>query len=136
MSTRAVYVFQNQGENEAHVIYKHHDGYPSGAIEFLAAARKNAWPLPRFEADEFGASFIAANKTSPGGVRLVGKGSWQEIAPVDIKYVYLIRDTSNAPTVTAFEVTCDFGRRRDWDVTELFTHPLADIENTPLGDNP
>jgi hypothetical protein len=40
MSTRAVYTFvkkDNYGLKDVHV-YKHHDGYPQGAIEFIANA--------------------------------------------------------------------------------------------------
>lgn len=69
MSTRAIYTFRD-ADTEVHV-YKHHDGYPEGAISWIANARTLAWPLPRFEADEFAAAFVAANKTEPGGVRLV-----------------------------------------------------------------
>jgi len=68
MSTRAVYTFIDK-ENTFHV-YKHCDGYPSGAIYSIQNALKLAWELPRFEADEFAASFIAANKTRSGNVYL------------------------------------------------------------------
>jgi hypothetical protein len=60
MSTRACYTFIDETE-EVHV-YKHSDGYPTGAAEFIIAALEFAWPLPRFEADEFAAAFVAANK--------------------------------------------------------------------------
>lgn len=73
MSTRALYHFKD--ENETFTVYKHHDGYPSGAYEFIKKALPFAWALPRFEADEFGCSFIAANKEKNGGsIRLVPHG--------------------------------------------------------------
>ena len=43
-------------------VYKHSDNYPTGAAGHIAAALAHAWPLPRYEADEFAAAFIAANK--------------------------------------------------------------------------
>jgi len=68
MSTRAVYTFKD--ESEEHHVYKHHDGYPSGGIKFILKALDKSWQLPRFEADEFAASFIAANKENAGDLRL------------------------------------------------------------------
>lgn len=128
MSTRACYVFRDT--NSTHVVYKHHDGYPSGAVQWIAAARANAWPFPRFEADEFAASFVAANKAGPGGVRLVGNGDWRKIAPADIEYVYDV----HWGMVEAFAVSCDWGASEDWRITRLFSHPLQDIENAPISE--
>lgn len=73
MSTRAIYHFTDKSWN-IYDVYKHHDNYPSGAYEAIKAALKKAWALPRFEADEFAAGFIAANKDYAGGVRLVPHG--------------------------------------------------------------
>jgi len=70
MGTRAIYIFEDEHE-EVHV-YKHYDNYPEGAVDFIEEAKEFAWELPRFEADEFAASFVAANKDRRGGgVRLV-----------------------------------------------------------------
>tara|TARA_R100001443_G_scaffold108189_1_gene118446 strand:+ start:4718 stop:5140 length:423 start_codon:yes stop_codon:yes gene_type:complete len=70
MGTRAIYIFEDEHE-EVHV-YKHYDNYPQGAVHFIEDAKAYAWPLPRFEADEFAAAFVAANKNRKGGeVRLV-----------------------------------------------------------------
>jgi hypothetical protein len=68
MSTRAVYTFRDQ--DSQHAVYKHYDGYPTEALGFIENALARAWPLPRFEADEFAAAFVAANKTSSGNVYL------------------------------------------------------------------
>ena len=70
MGTRAIYIFEDEHE-EVHV-YKHYDNYPQGAVDFIENAKEFAWDLPRFEADEFAASFVAANKDRKGGgIRLV-----------------------------------------------------------------
>lgn len=70
MGTRAVYTFKNKAGSESHSVYSHWDNYPAGAAEKIAKAFGNAWNLPRFEADEFGAAFIAANKVKSGDYRL------------------------------------------------------------------
>lgn len=69
MGTRAVYSFKSHGES-FHV-YKHWDNSPEWAYNNLDAALGYAWSLPRFEADEFAAAFIAANKNNEGDVRLI-----------------------------------------------------------------
>jgi hypothetical protein len=46
---------------EVVTVYKHSDGYPDGAVCWITKALEHAWPLPRFEADEFAAAFVAAN---------------------------------------------------------------------------
>lgn len=69
MGTRAVYTFKSHGESFA--VYKHWDNTPENAAAFIAAATESAWELPRFEADEFAAAFIAANKDKGGDVRLI-----------------------------------------------------------------
>ena len=85
MSTRACYVFKDA--DDSYTVFKHHDGYPSGAAQFIEYAKSVAWPLPRFEPDEFAAAFVAANKTEPGGVRL----SCGIENHGDIEYVYEIQ---------------------------------------------
>ena len=69
-----------------YTIYKHWDGYPSGVQSMIEDALKIAWPLPRFEADEFAASFVAANKTGSGDVRLVNPDD-----KIWFDFVYVIR---------------------------------------------
>lgn len=86
MSTRAVYTFMDNQHNdhrEFHV-YKHCDGYPSGAIEFIEKSLLYAWELPRFEADEFAASFIVANKIKGGSVYLTS--SYEEHSDLVYRY--------------------------------------------------
>jgi hypothetical protein len=66
MSTRACYRFiPENGPNDfpgVVTVYKHHDGYPEGAAKAIEATLPHAFPLPRFEADEFAAAFVRANK--------------------------------------------------------------------------
>jgi hypothetical protein len=73
MSTRACYRFiPENGPNDwpgVVTVYKHHDGYPFGAAKAIEAALDYAWQLPRFEADEFAAAFVAANKRSVSSLR-------------------------------------------------------------------
>ena len=85
MSTRACYTFIAPNGGGQYHVYKHHDGYPyngqpqagegpfeCGGLVWIEKAKQFAWGLPRFEADDFAAAFIAANKPSDGGgVRLI-----------------------------------------------------------------
>jgi hypothetical protein len=139
MSTRAMYTFRSADGSEEHHVYVHSDGYPTGAAEKIVAALEYAWPLPRYEADEFAAAFVAANKShyinqelellrqletlgdvrpmtakvgaeisilrkrladvrryhkdgfSGGGVRLMPSGKFEDVAPQDLEYRYIIQ---------------------------------------------
>lgn len=88
MSTRAVYTFRD-ADSEHHV-YVHMDGYPDGAAMYFAKTLASGliWPLPRFEADEFAAGFVAAVKTGGGNVRLTDGPD----AHADIEYHYALND--------------------------------------------
>jgi len=108
MSTRAVYTFIQDGE--AHHVYKHHDGYPSGAADAIANALPLAWPLPRFEADEFAAAFVAGNKeralpalpmSQGGGIRLTH--GWDRHG--DLEYRYEITGNGNSLRIVAYSAT-------------------------------
>ena len=83
MGTRAVYTFKD--EYNTHHVFKHWDGYPEGAIHFLQKAKELAWKLPRFEADEFGGAFIAANKKSGGGDFRLAE-HWDRYGDLDYRY--------------------------------------------------
>lgn len=104
MSTRAIYSFDSD-HGVIHV-YKHHDGYPTGAADAFAAAVPYAWPLPRYEGDDFAAAFVAANKgQSPmgigGGVRLIPQGMAPYQFAGDVAFRYQV--SKDGLTVTAFE---------------------------------
>lgn len=110
MSTRAIYTF-SEGDHSIHV-YKHHDGYPyasygkgepleAGGLLWIKKAKELAWELPRFEADEFAAAFVAANKTGEGGCRLItAEHPWEYAS--DAEYWYKIK-----PAVPALDVWVD-----------------------------
>jgi len=85
MGTRAVYTFIDAYNRLS--VYKHWDGYPSGACGFITKALELAWPLPRFEAEEFAAAFVAANKQGAGNVTLTSGPD----AHGDLEYTYEIR---------------------------------------------
>ena len=108
MSTRAMYTFTDAG-GDVHV-YNHHDGYPyckfpqgeGGGLVWINSAIKYAWELPRFEADDFAAAFVSANKQPrQGGVRLVNKMHPWEFAG-DCEYWYKVKIA-----VPAFDVWVD-----------------------------
>jgi hypothetical protein len=181
MSTRAMYTFRNADGSEEFHVYKHSDGYPTGAAEALVAALDYAWPLPRYEADEFSAAFVAANKSyyisqeleimrtlldgsftqdrselvrrlaqvrdyaskgyGGGGIRLCASGPFDDIAPQDLEFHYIIQpkkggnDMSCQLLVTAyavnyerdtiFEFTIDSPEHvGGWTRRKLFTAPL------------
>ena len=117
MSTRAIYTFYDS-DDEIHV-YKHHDGYPyngglhngetfeGGGLVWIKDAKGFAWDLPRFEADEFAASFVKANKSVGGGVRLIGDQQPWEYAS-DCEYWYKVK-----AAVPALDVWVDV-YRVDW----------------------
>ena len=121
MSTRACYTFADD-RGEVHV-YKHHDGYPyyaynggeAGGLIWINDAKDFAWPLPRFEADEFAASFVAANKEngkfSGGGVRLINKEHPWEFAS-DCEYWYKVIAHNGELYVTVMSVDW-WGEERD-----------------------
>lgn len=80
MSTRAIYTFHD--DDDAYHVYKHHDGYPwpaaVGGFAHIRAALTLAWPLPRFEPDEFAAAFVAMSKMGemqPIIEKVIQKGS-------------------------------------------------------------
>lgn len=84
MSTRATYEFRD--EWGSHTVYRHHDGYQRGGVQWIANAVPFAWPLPRFEADDFAAAFVAGNKDGGGSVRLTSGRD----AHGDTEYHYVI----------------------------------------------
>jgi hypothetical protein len=109
MSTRAIYTFYDS-DNEVHV-YKHHDGYPyckfdggeAGGLVWINDAKGFAWDLPRFEADEFAASFVKAHKSVGGGVRLIGDQKPWEYAS-DCEYWYKVTCVDGGLYVTVMSV--------------------------------
>jgi hypothetical protein len=116
MSTRALYTFKanpNCAWEQDWNVYKHHDGYPTGAAEALALALSKAWPLPRYESDEFATAFIAANKDNPGGIRMMPQGDPDEVSSKhcsDIEYRYEISMRNEKLYVSAFTSNGDMSK--------------------------
>jgi hypothetical protein len=84
MGTRAV--IEVRDESGTFSVYQHWDGYPDSVKGQLQKARGWAWALPRFEADEYAAAYIAANKLEGGNIRIT-KG-WRKHS--DIEYRYMV----------------------------------------------
>ena len=69
MLTRAIYTFIDK--DSKHHVYKHQDNDIRIAVKFIGNALTKSWELPKFEAHEFAAAFIAANKKAADDVRII-----------------------------------------------------------------
>lgn len=97
MGTRAVITFIDE-DNTFHV-YKHWDGNPENILRCIEEAKKFAWELPRFEADEFAAAFVGATKYPGGGdIRLTH--SYEDHG--DLEYRYEVREVDGELEVLIF----------------------------------
>lgn len=90
MSTRCTITFVDSQDGTRYHIYQHMDGYPEGEHGVVAAIKGamtsgKAWEMPRFEADEFAAAYIATHKTAGGNIRLCN--SPERIGDLSYKYV-------------------------------------------------
>ena len=88
MATRALYVFKDL--DQTFIVYKHWDGYPEGAYEYIINAIPFAWELPRFEASDFSAAFIAGNKKEGGGDIYMTNSDTTNADVMGIEYIYTI----------------------------------------------
>lgn len=122
MSTRATYTFTDG--DETFNVFKHTDGNPEYGLRFISRALKLAWPLPRFEPDEFAAAFVAANKNRPGDVRILQGEDWKECSYGDIEYHYTIRPNGGLLDITIEEVSCINYEDSEWRVNERFSGAL------------
>ena len=137
MSTRSVFSFLpklDRSNEPAFHVYKHSDGYPSGAAAAIAATLPYAFPLPRYENDEFAGAFVAgckaASKASQdemaargyvglqgGNIRLLATGPVRDVSPCDIEYRYEISvDAKGKLRVVAFEVNA----WEEWTEKQIF----------------
>jgi hypothetical protein len=94
MGTRATITFQDKDDPNAITIYTQYDGYPQcpGMGQKLIETLFKAWRLPRYEADEFAAAFVAANKAEQGGIRILADTNPEAWAKWSgIEYRYLVR---------------------------------------------
>ena len=101
MSTRTVVTFKD-ADSTFH-IYQNWDGYPSGVAENLRSAIAYAWPLPRFEACEFGAAFVRGAKSEGGSIYL-SKGPRYYC---DLSYCYTVRCIGGQLSIDAYRVDAD-----------------------------
>lgn len=107
MSTRALFTFKGEWRGEEYNVYKHMDGYPEGAADQLQKATTKAWAHQRFEASDFAAAYIAANKDHGGDVRVglpVGRYG-------DLAYHYVIKE-GKEPTMTVYSFDGEEGKKR------------------------
>ena len=132
MSTRAVYTFTGS-QGDFHV-YKHHDGYPytggerfeGGGLVWIENAKRLAWDLPRFEADDFAASFVAANKDGGGGCRLINKAHPWEFSS-DSEYWYKIDNTDAALDVWVEVYSVDWWDRDNRQDKMIMSGALSEL---------
>ena len=133
MGTRAVYFFESN-DGQLHGVYKHYDGYPQGAAAHIEDAKAYAWPLPRWEADEFAAAFVAANKNPKGGeVRLLPQFEAASINMLmddyhwcDFYYIISWDDYSKEIFVTIFE------NRYDETTETQYWHETASMRHSEM----
>jgi hypothetical protein len=105
MSTSATITFVDDTAGKVS-IYSHGDGYPSGITEMIEKAKKLAWDLPRFEADEFAAAFIAANKDRAGGFRIISNPK-----RYSVEYHYVIELKNGVLYATGYKFGADDKRK-------------------------
>lgn len=97
MSTRGIYRFSD--ENNSFAVYKHYDNYPQGAASFLLDMLYKAWPLPRYEADDMAAAFVAANKGHGGDIRLLNLSQVDDKFDMWQEYEYEIFQAKNGQLI-------------------------------------
>jgi hypothetical protein len=115
MSTSATIQFIDDTNMKA-AVYSHGDGYPADIHAALLKALPLAWELPRFEADEFAAAFIAGNKVRQGGFRVI-----QNPKKYGVAYHYVIELKHGGLYVTCYKFDMDDKRKF------AFEGPLADM---------
>lgn len=91
MGTRAVITFKDGQDTFS--VYQHWDGDPDTVTENILKAQEFAWELPRFEAAEFAAAYIAATKGERkgegGGNIYFSKGAKQH---GDLSFNYVVTE--------------------------------------------
>lgn len=98
MSTRAIYRFYD--ENNHFAVYKHYDGHPVDSAMYFFKALQYAWSLPRYEADEMAAAFVAANKGMGGGdIRLLNMSQSSDRFSMGQEYEYEVFPAKNGQLI-------------------------------------
>ena len=93
MSTRAVYTFKD--DIGTFHVYKHLDGYPEGAIDFIKAAFEAE--SPRCEASDLAVSFIVANKRPKSSTQLTPH--YDEHKDLEYRYEITKDETEDATNI-------------------------------------
>jgi hypothetical protein len=70
MSTRCRFIIEDWAGGIAAIIFRHRDGYPEETLPDFQKFAALAWPLPRFEPDEYAAAIVAVLKKGSGGIRV------------------------------------------------------------------
>lgn len=72
-------------------VYLASDGTPLPALEGLRRALGKTWALPRFDAADFAAAYVAANKQSGGDMWFINRAtSWKTHCPPGIEWRYIV----------------------------------------------
>jgi len=98
MSTHCVITFIDN--DSRHSVFKHCDGYPAHILPAIHAAGELAWELPRFEADDYAAAFVAKHKTRAGDIRLTESPDYHG----DLRYQYEVREVNGKLSIKTIEV--------------------------------
>ena len=114
MSTRCtITVRDERGGRDAYSLYRHSDGYPDtqhGVVATLSNALPLAWPMPRFEADDFAAAIVAAWKYAGGNIRLTAGRD----AHGDTEFHYEIYQRKDGAVMVQVFVPSETQFGRDW----------------------
>ncbi len=115
-------------EEVAITLFKQSDGYPdgeSGIIAGIRRAMKYAWPLPRFEADDFAAALVREMKElGGGGIYIEDVTASQDAYPLFVSdYTYTIRRSDDRNSL--FIIVED----RQNKIDEISLYP-AEIDNS------
>lgn len=106
MGTRSIWTFKDTfGTAPVHV-FVHYDGYPLGAADYLRQTLESGktWNLPRYEADEFAAGFIASIKTGGGNVRCASRRT----SYADVEFGYTVTNRMDTKDLQVVVTSTDF----------------------------
>ena len=99
MGTRAIVAFKD--ETGEYPVFKHWDGRPDVILPMIEDAKGLAWDLPRWEASDYAAAFVATHKRGGGDIRLEPcVANWREHA--DFSYLYEVTFVNEKMRVRIF----------------------------------
>jgi hypothetical protein len=124
MGTRAVFTFKD--DYGSHAVYKHWDGYPESAVECLTKAIPFSWGLDRYEACDFSAAFVAANKQKGGDVYLTTSAEDH----CDLSYHYELTSAKTNGQLIIRALKVEYECITDIAFKEIFYGRLKDFVDT------